>query len=1327
MRSALKHTAPAVRAAARSKPASSALHISRATQTVSTPSTQRSAIVRTLHAAVQTTPEDEVYATFTRHADPASLPLASDGQVRPAREPLILPRPEFRPPTKRKMPSARIRTADDALALYNACIETNNLSRAEVMLDQVRHLCDDSTTRVCANRYLGALIRKLSSVEEMERAVTFIKSWQKNWSILGDRLTYALLCKGALKLENVSDQQSYVRDFARQWQLEKADFGEVLAVSDVLSVDEVRTIFQLAGLDYRQLGPQFRKLIAIHDKAHPLADVPELLPVRQSGRGLQHVKFSLQALVDPNAYIEVKAQDYAAAKTSEDGSIDDDLAFQFARQRMLEENAVDAAMQRWREEHEDMKKRGQLNYKRSLNAMFWQWKEDMLPLIKEELARVDHRATDNNIKNPRDKRSGHGPANTFHRDERVADYEELKAGLETEAAQRTRREYGPLLFLLKPEKMAAITILEVLRCYMTLGGELAKTAAVVTKIGQALELEYQAHILKGKNVQDVIGMDYKTLVQSEKLFNMTVRRMQAEQIDRRDSGLFKASWSPAMRARVGALMLSFLIHAARIELETVSEVTGERLVQDVSAFIHTYQYNRGQRLGVLKINEQLIGQLSSEPLKGNVFPRYLPMLVQPKPWFSWNSGGYFYTPTRALRAKQSNEQRDYVAQASREGRLDTVLAGLDVLGATSWRINRKVFDCAVEAWNSGQGFAKIPPAELELNVPPMPPSNAEPKERFMYNERLKELTQTVRNAASVRSDYNYKLEIARAFLHDKIYFPHSLDFRGRAYPIPPHFNHLGNDLCRGLLRFAESRPLGASGLRWLKIHFANQCGYDKASFEERVTYADEHAEQVFEAADHPMDGSQWWREVENPWQCLASCMELAAALRHPDPAMFESSLPVHQDGTCNGLQHYAALGGDIIGAKQVNLEPSDRPQDVYKGVAEIVSREVDEEAASGNDKALRLRGRISRKVVKQTVMTNVYGVTYIGARAQIENQLRNLDSFCDDEMFALTTYLTTKTFKALQSMFGGAHEIQNWLREASLLITKSVTREALAEGAGEHMTAVIWTTPLDLPVVQPYRKEVRKQIMTNLQTVYLADPSDAQLVDSRKQAGGFPPNYIHSLDATHMLMSALACRDQGIAFAAVHDSYWTHAADTDTMNAVLRDAFIKLHSADLMTKLRDEFVFRYRDHLHPYAAKVHKLGTYRYALQAEHFRLGKVQVVPGTRAIVVKDEILANEIRDHKRLTIKRAGGRAKLLAMNVAAGKKGSRHEIEEGEDEEPIEDDGPDIPSESSHFTPEELEAHKHFLNCNMLWLPIKFPPIPNKGDFDVNRLRESKYFFS
>lgn len=78
-------------------------------------------------------------------------------------------------------------------------------------------------------------------------------------------------------------------------------------------------------------------------------------------------------------------------------------------------------------------------------------------------------------------------------------------------------------------------------------------------------------------------------------------------------------------------------------------------------------------------------------------------------------------------------------------------------------------------------------------------------------------------------------------------------------------------------------------------------------------------------------------ESESPWQTLACCMEIHAACHHPGgPENFVSHFPIHQDGSCNGLQHYAALGRDESGAASVNLMPQPIPQDVYSCVAALV-------------------------------------------------------------------------------------------------------------------------------------------------------------------------------------------------------------------------------------------------------------------------------------------------------------------------------------------------------------------------------------------------------
>lgn len=65
------------------------------------------------------------------------------------------------------------------------------------------------------------------------------------------------------------------------------------------------------------------------------------------------------------------------------------------------------------------------------------------------------------------------------------------------------------------------------------------------------------------------------------------------------------------------------------------------------------------------------------------------------------------------------------------------------------------------------------------------------------------------------------------------------------------------------------------------------------------------------------------------------------------------------------------------------------------------------------------------QVIKQTIMTSVYGVTKYGARSQIDNQLRNhIDDFPTELIFAGRSYLAEKTFESLHGMFTTNKAIQ---------------------------------------------------------------------------------------------------------------------------------------------------------------------------------------------------------------------------------------------------------------------------------------------------------------
>ena len=171
---------------------------------------------------------------------------------------------------------------------------------------------------------------------------------------------------------------------------------------------------------------------------------------------------------------------------------------------------------------------------------------------------------------------------------------------------------------------------------------------------------------------------------------------------------------------------------------------------------------------------------------------------------------------------------------------------------------------------------------------------------------------------------------------------------------------------------------------------------------------------------------------------------------------------MHQDGSCNGLQHYAALGRDVEGAYQVNLGPAEKPSDIYTHVSKMVHRMVEEdlkgEPAEHHTMARKLLGNIKRKTIKQTVMTSVYGVTFIGAREQIYKQLQNQDFMSEDENYAASIYLAKLTLTAISNLFTGAHQIKGWFRKCASMVSKTGN-------------PVGWITPLGLPVVEPYRKK----------------------------------------------------------------------------------------------------------------------------------------------------------------------------------------------------------------------------------------------------------------
>lgn len=391
-----------------------------------------------------------------------------------------------------------------------------------------------------------------------------------------------------------------------------------------------------------------------------------------------------------------------------------------------------------------------------------------------------------------------------------------------------------------------------------------------------------------------------------------------------------------------------------------------------------------------------------------------------------------------------------------------------------------------------------------------------------------------------------------------------MDFRGRVYPIPPHLNHLGSDLARSLLVFNQAKPLGVDGFSWLKLHCINLTGFKKNdSIRERILFAEEIMEDILDSAYRPLNGKMWWTKSDEPWQTLACCMEIAKVYQSPNPEEYMSSFPIHQDGSCNGLQHYAALGRDTIGAISVNLTPSKQPQDVYSAVVNLVELTRQRDAENGIEVAKILKNFVKRKVIKQTVMTTVYGVTRYGARLQIAKQLKDIDDFPKDWVWPASTYLTSKTFDSIREMFTSTREIQDWFTDCARLISTVCCQN------------VEWITPLGLPVVQPYNRQEKLKAIKNNRINEHFHIDMFEKPNIMKQKNAFPPNFIHSLDSSHMMLTSLNCEKSGLTFVSVHDCFWTHACTVPEMNKICREQFVALHSQPILEDLSKFLIEKY--------------------------------------------------------------------------------------------------------------------------------------------------------
>ena len=330
---------------------------------------------------------------------------------------------------------------------------------------------------------------------------------------------------------------------------------------------------------------------------------------------------------------------------------------------------------------------------------------------------------------------------------------------------------------------------------------------------------------------------------------------------------------------------------------------------------------------------------------------------------------------------------------------------LDKLQSTAWVIDREILkiveanrdffvDDTIEVWDSDGvvydycifGNNSHLPEDLMWNDAPFYPSRGNKTLEKKYYSQLrrainkkktpqKEIDKLQKKYDEAAIDWNAKLVLlknrsrfdsytmtvkkANALLNDTFYQYLDCDYRGRLYYRESYLNYQGKDIERGILKFAEEKPVTEQGLRYLAIHTANSFNksYDINQLPDWLTtdyntYLLEEGLESISVDKMTLDDRVLWVEnewdfivstwkdrqlhvCENPVMFLACCKELYEII---EEGRRTTQMPIPIDGSNNGWQHLAAISKDKQAGELVGLIPTEIQKDFYVQTAKALMK-----------------------------------------------------------------------------------------------------------------------------------------------------------------------------------------------------------------------------------------------------------------------------------------------------------------------------------------------------------------------------------------------------
>jgi DNA-directed RNA polymerase len=521
-----------------------------------------------------------------------------------------------------------------------------------------------------------------------------------------------------------------------------------------------------------------------------------------------------------------------------------------------------------------------------------------------------------------------------------------------------------------------------------------------------------------------------------------------------------------------------------------------------------------------------------------------PMLIVPRKWDTWDSGGY------ELFGRTFMKWRNNATPVG--NRMEAV----NILQDVAYEVHPWLCQIVLDMQKHSH---KLAPKVLEYVAPPRPPEGATKDELRAYGDAREQLHQDVTKSIQEVGNWERTLKAAEEHLGRAIYYPHQCDSRGRIYPIPTVIRTQGESLEKALLRSYTGLPIGKHGAYWLATHVAGTWGLDKEPWDTRAAWTQENTDWILDVAVDPWPHlEEVFARADDPWAFLAACHEWMGFIEEGED--FITKLPITQDATCSGFQHQAGLMLDPHTAGLVNLRGGPR-QDVYKAVAEA-ARDIllldDNEFA-----ALWLEVGIDRALAKRPTMIQPYAGTRMAmGDDSCQEYLKRLKAGLTRVAFGpgkhdhhnAGIYLGRVWWDAIQQVVPGGSAYMRWASLAG--------RDAAREG--HHLS---WGIPDDTSYPQCSQAYYKQRSRAVKSTLYgrarIWYREDTSVPDAQKARQATAPNIIHWLDSQQLSTAAIRNRHDGVHFqTVVHDQHGVLAPDVDTMRKNLLTSFHDMYRTD---------------------------------------------------------------------------------------------------------------------------------------------------------------------